>query len=148
MLRVLLKRSPYLTMASACVHIGAVATLFPLQLPLAAKLAIGVALGLSLAHSIRRFAWLGSPGSIVGLELTDREHGSIQFAQGVWCEGRVLPTTYVTPMLTVVNVRVNGLRTVRHAIIVQDNIDADDFRKLRVMLRWAYPKDAAIAAPM
>src|SRR3977135_3911542 len=103
MLRVLLKRSPYLTVASACVHIGAVATLFPLQLPLAAKLAIGVALGLSLAHSIRRFAWLGSPGSIVGLELTDREHGSIQFAQGVWCEGRVLPTTYVTPVLTVVN---------------------------------------------
>jgi toxin CptA len=146
MLRVLLKRSRYLTTVSMGVHIGAAATLIPLQIPLAAKLVMALALGLSLAHSLRRFAWLRSHRAIVGLELTDREHGSIQFAQGAWCEGRVLPTTYVTPVLTVVNVRVSGLRTLRHVIIVPDNIDADDFRKLRVMLRWAHPKDAAIAA--
>jgi toxin CptA len=146
MLRVLLKRSRYLTTVSMGVHIGAAATLIPLQLPLAARLAIALALGLSLAHSIWRFAWLRSHSSIVGLELTNREHGSIQFAQGAWCEARVLRTTYVTPVLTVVNVRVSGLRTLRHVIIVPDSIDADDFRKLRVMLRWAHPKDAGMAA--
>jgi toxin CptA len=147
MLRVLLRRSRYLTTVSMGVHIGAAATLIPLQLPLPAKLAIALALGLSLAHSVRRCASLSSPRSIVALELTDREHGSIQFARGAWCEARVLPTTYVTPVLTVVNVRVSGLRTLRHVIIVPDNIDADDFRKLRVILRWARPKNAAITEP-
>ena len=148
MLRVSLKRSRYLVAASACVHLAAIATLVPLQLPLTARLGIALAVTLSLAHSIRRFAWLRSPESIVAIELTDCEQGSMQSAAGLWCEGRVLPTTYVTPMLTVVNMRVNGSRRVRHALIVADNIDADDFRKLRVALRWAYPKNAGIAAPM
>jgi toxin CptA len=148
MLRVALKRSGYLITASACVHIGAVATLFPLHLPLAAKFGIALAVTLSLAQSIWRFALLRSPRSIVGIELTDCEHGSVQFAHGLWCEGRVLATSYVTPVLTVVNMRVNGSRRIRHAIIVADNIEADDFRKLRVILRWAYPKNAGIAAPM
>jgi toxin CptA len=146
MLRVSVKHSRYLVAACACVHIAAITTLFPLQLPLAAKLGIALALTLSLTHSVWRFALLASPESIVGIELTDSEHGSIQFAKGAWCDGRVLPTTYVTPMLTVINMRVNGSRRVRHAIIVADNMDADDFRKLRVVLRWAYPKDAGISA--
>src|SRR4051812_4307667 len=124
MLRVSLKRSRSLVAASACVHLSAVATLFPLQLPLTAKLGIALVLTLSLTQSIRRFAWLTSPESMVGIDLTDCEHGSMQSADGLWCEGRVLPTTYVTPVLTVVNMRMNGSR-VRHAIIVADNIDAD-----------------------
>jgi toxin CptA len=47
-----------------------------------------------------------------------------------------LGTTYVTPYLTVLNLRGHGERGARHVTLLPDSLHAEDFRKLRVWLRW------------
>jgi hypothetical protein len=38
------------------------------------------------------------------------------------------------------NLRVEGSRFAQHVLLVRDNLDPEDFRKIRVLLRWARPK--------
>ena len=138
MLRTVLRRSRILTAAFACAHLIAGFALVPLDVPLAAKLLTSVAIVASLIHAVRRYAWLRSRTAIVALELKDRETANVQFKVGTWHEARVLGTSYVSPLLTVVNVRVKGGRFAKHVLIVRDNVDPDDFRQLRVILRWSH----------
>jgi hypothetical protein len=43
-------------------------------------------------------------------------------------------------MLTVINLREAEHKLAQHVIIVPHNIDPEDFRKLRVILRWSRPR--------
>lgn len=140
MARATLKRSRYLTAALGCAHLSAFATLIPLELALQSKLLLSLAIVASLAHSLWRFAFLRSPRSVIALELKDRETAIVQQGDETWHEGKVLGTSYVSPLLTVVNLRLDGHRLTRHIVVVPDNIDPEEFRKLRVTLRWSYPK--------
>jgi len=45
-------------------------------------------------------------------------------------------STFVSPHMTVVNLRPHGLLRTRRVILVPDNIDLGDFRRLRTWLRW------------
>jgi hypothetical protein len=36
------------------------------------------------------------------------------------------------------NLNANGERLARHVVILPDAINSEDFRKLRVLLRWKY----------
>jgi toxin CptA len=140
MLRVTLQSSRYLTAALASVHLAAALTLIPLELGLHAKAALAVAIAASLAHCLWRYSLLKSRLSVIAIELTDRENAAVQFTDGLWREARVLGTSYVSPLLTVINLRLPAHRFARHSIVVPDNIDPDDFRRLRVILRWSHPK--------
>jgi hypothetical protein len=64
---------------------------------------------------------------------------TVQTNDGVWRGGRVLGTSYVSPRLTVINLRQAEHKLAQHVIIVPHNIDREDFRKLRVILRWSRP---------
>ena len=55
-------------------------------------------------------------------------------------QARVLGTSYVSPRLSVINLRLDGRMFARHMLIVSDNADAECFRRLRVLLRWGYRK--------
>ena len=145
MVHAALRPSRYLGAVLTCVHICASAILLPLELGAEAKLILAVAIAVSLAHSVWRYALLKSRGAVVSIALSDRASGSVQLKDGSWRSARILGTTYVSPLLTVVNVRMAGHRTARHVVIVPDNIDPEDFRKLRVILKWAYPKQSAKA---
>ena len=143
MLRVSLKRSYYLSSVLVLAHLAAAATLIPVELAPEAKFALVLAVAVSLVHAFRRYAFLLSRHSIVAIELKDRESAAAQLKSGVWCAARVLGSSYVSPLLTVLNLRIDGCRLARHALIVPDNVTADDFRRLRVILRWAYVKSKA-----
>jgi toxin CptA len=146
MLRVTLQSSRYLTAALASVHLAAAVTLIPLELGLDAKAALAVAIVASVAYTLWRYTLLRSRLSVLAIELTDRESATVQFTDGSWRDARVLGTSYVSPLLTVINLRLPAHRFALHSIIVPDNIDPDDFRRLRVILRWSYPKQQAPAA--
>jgi toxin CptA len=56
---------------------------------------------------------------------------------GIWRSGRVSYGCFVAPWLTVVRWRPHGARFDRAVVVLPDMIRDDDFRRLRVLLRWA-----------
>jgi hypothetical protein len=140
MVRASLKPSRFLAAVLASVHSAAGASLIPLDIAPGIKLAIAAAIMLSFAHALWRYVLLKSRRSIVAIELADCENVAVQTKDGVWRSGRVLGTSYISAMLTVINLREAEHKLAQHVIIVPHNIDPEDFRKLRVILRWSRPR--------
>jgi toxin CptA len=134
-LRIPVIPSMQLAVALVAVHLGAAALLWIVPLALPAQALLTLALAASLAYLLARDALLRAPRSIVALEIRD-EAVSLQVRNGEWMEGEVLGSSYVSPLLTVVNFRPRERWRVRHLILVPDNAHPDDFRRLRIWLRW------------
>jgi toxin CptA len=135
-LKIELKASRMLTAVLAFAHITVAALLLAsgLEAVLAAPL-----MALLLAggwRSIRHSARLMSSSCIVALEVTSDSRLSARMRNGRWMACEVLGTTFVASRLTLLNLRERGSNTVRHVVVAPDGIDDDDFRKLRVWLRW------------
>lgn len=94
------------------------------------------ALAASLAFYLRREGLRLAPESIVALSLHPDCRCAFQTRSGARHEATLLGSSFVAPYLTVLNLRPsNGLPT-RHVVILPDGVDAERFRKLRVLLRW------------
>lgn len=141
MVRVTLKPSRQLAIALTGAHLGAAATLFPLDIFLWTKLGFAMVVAISLAATIRRHALLASRTAVVAVELHELDRAVLQTRNGLWHDARLLETTYVSPFLSVLNLRITGRLVPRHMLIVKDNVDPEDFRRLRAWLRWGYRKE-------
>lgn len=91
---------------------------------------------LSAACTIRRHAWRRGRGAVTALHFTDREQLRIRMHDGGWRAGRVLGSSTVGVLCTVLNIRLADRRFPLHTVIMSDSIDREDFRRLRVWLRW------------
>jgi toxin CptA len=140
MLRVQFKPSRYIAAVLTAAHAVAAATMLPLDLPIAGKLALVVLVVASLAHAILQHALLWSRRALTALELRDKGEVAVQTRDGEWHDARILGTSYVSPTLSAINLRVADARLARHILIVPDNCDPEQFRRLRVYLRWGYKK--------
>ena len=145
MVRAKLRRSRYLAAAFTVVHAATAATIAPLDVAIEVKLFIALAIVVSLGHVLHRHALLMSSASVRELEVHDREHASIRSKDGRWRDAQILGTTYVSPLMTVINLRMGKWKWTRHVIVVGDNMDAEDFRQVRVILRWCHAKHREIA---
>lgn len=142
MLCISLKPSAYLAGVLVGVHIAAAVILLPLDIPHLAKLGLAILVAASLVHSLGRHALLRGRMALIGLELRRKgAPASVQTRDGAWHEAWVLDTTYVSPLLTVLNLRLHGHKYARHILIAPDSTGHDDFRRLRVCLRWGYRND-------
>ena len=108
----------------------------PLDVPLEIKLALAAAIAAGLVHALWRYASLRSPCALVALELRDGREAHVQARDGQWHHARILGTSYVSPGLTVLNLKIDGCLLARHLVIAPDMLDSEDFRALRVILRW------------
>lgn len=61
---------------------------------------------------------------------------AVQDALGDWSNGRLSEGSFVAPWLTVIRWRPAGARFDRAVPILPDMLSPDDFRRLRVLLRW------------
>jgi toxin CptA len=138
--RVRLRPSPSLIALLCGMHTLAAAVLVPIQLPLPAKLALLVAIAASLARGILRHGMLRSACAIKAVEARDCARAAILTADGTWREVDILSTSYVSGSIAVLNLREAGRRLARHVVLVPDNVDAEEFRQLRVVLRWSRPE--------
>lgn len=88
------------------------------------------------AYSFNKYAWLRMPQSITALEVGSR--GKFRCFAGAhdWRDAEVLGSSFVTPWLTVLNLRLPGKRLAQHVVVLPDAVDSDAFRHLRVWLRW------------
>jgi hypothetical protein len=139
MVRASLDRSPRIAIALAIGHITGAVAVVPLEVAAALKAALVLAIVASLVHSICRHALLFTKNAVLTVEVRDQETAALQARDGKWRDARILATSYVTAALTVLNLRVAGERLPRHVLLVRDNVDEQEFRRVRVLLRWPRP---------
>lgn len=125
---------------------AAVAGLLPL-LPLPAWALSGMVLLLTAnaAHAVAHHALRRGRRAVTALDFSDREQVHVGWRDGSWRTGRILGTSTVGATLTVLNIALAGRRLPLHVVVPGDSLAADDFRRLRVWLRWG-PRNAGDAA--
>ena len=143
MVRARLTPSRQLALVFVFAHLATAATLLPLDIESGLRLLLNAAILASLAHSVWRHALLRGSHSSVEIEIANRGAGAVRDRNGEWHEVDILGTSYVTPWLTVLNVRLRLSGRPRHILLVPDSIGADDFRHVRVLLKWARPNSEA-----
>ncbi|MGE5321192.1 MAG: protein YgfX [Hyphomicrobiaceae bacterium] len=133
---IVLRRSPTLALLIALVHGGGLACLPAVALVVWIKLALAAAVGVSLVLSLRRVALLCAPNAIVELGLGS--DGTLQYVQqnGQGGHAVVLADSAVHALMTVVRLQAEGERWARSVVVLPDSTDGEQFRRLRVWLRW------------
>lgn len=141
MQRISVGPSVLIAVAVSFVHLAAAGVLWLAPIPVLGKAVVTTAIALSLIYFMARDAALHAQGSIVALALGDRGEIACQTRSGEWIQCDLLGSSYVSPRMTIVILRARGWLLARRVILVPDNVDADDFRRLRTWLRW---KGAAV----
>lgn len=118
------------------VHFFAAALLWLVPLPVAGKAMITLGIALSLVYILARDVALHAANAIIALEIGEDDAVSYQTRAGDWVDCELLRSSYVSQRLTIVNLQPQGRRQTRHVILVPDNVDPRDFRRLRMWLRW------------
>ena len=131
-------------------HLAVIILLWPLMLPSSAKLGGTILLIISLVFYLRRHALLRSPNSVSSLEVTDEMVCRLNTREGDRIAYTLLGSSFVAPYLTVLDLK--PLKTdkrdksrrrlnkhfSRSVVILPDGINPEEFRQLRVLLRWKW----------
>lgn len=127
--------SRYLVILLTGTHGSAAAILLFLELPWGWRYVLLAAVLLSSLYYLLRDAWLCLPSSCTGLLLG--ETGAVLIRRdGRHLPCQILPTSVVTPWLTVLNALPESARFKRDVILLPDSLSAESFRRLRVWLKW------------
>jgi len=143
MLHLTIRRSGSLLWLLILAHAGATMLLWPLEMPAWGKLAIVLAVIASLVFFLSHVALLRTPDAVLAVEIKDGGEITVLTRRGEWCECRLSGDSFVSAWLTIMVLAQDNRRTARYVVITPDNIDAKDFRRLRVWLRWAAQRSAA-----
>jgi toxin CptA len=143
--RISVAPSVLIAFAISAVHVPAAAILWVLPLPVVVQAVLTMACAISLIFFMARDAALHAPGSIIGLELKESGDIACQTRNGDWVDCELLGSTFVSPQMTIINVRPRRWPRSRTVILVPDNVDPRDFRRLRIWLRWKGGEDSPSA---
>lgn len=85
------------------------------------------------------------PWSCVALKINTKNQLQLVRKNGQLLDVTVQPNSVVTPYLTVLNSRLKDATFVhrlldQHLVIFPDAVNANDYRQLRVWLRWGYAR--------
>ncbi|MGH8750890.1 MAG: protein YgfX [Burkholderiales bacterium] len=137
-MNIALKPSKHLLLLLIATHAAAVIIIWLVQLPGWLQAAATLVLCLSLFFYSKRYAMLSALNSIIGIEIREERVCIIQTRDGKYLDCIILPTSTVYSWLTVLNLMQRDERVLRHVVIFPDAIATEDFRQLRVWLRWKY----------
>jgi toxin CptA len=104
-----------------------------------AALLLGAALSVSLWRNLRLHCWRTAPDAVTACTLEPDWRARLLLARGESVSGRLMPSTFGSPLLAVLNVRTDRSRWRRSVVLAWDSLPADEFRRLRVWLRWRAP---------
>lgn len=131
-----IKPSAALAVALCVAHAAAIGVIWLAPVPVWVSAVVTLAIAVSLIHALAREAALQSAGAIVALEITELGRIAFKTRGGEWQDCELLGSSYVSPWLTILNLKSRGAR-VRHVVLVPGNIEPQQFRRLRTWLRWA-----------
>ena len=133
--RIELRPSRVLAVVCTVAHIAAIALLTFAGIEMWLWFIMAAAIAVSCIATVRT-ALLIPPRSTSAIEITGDDIFSVQTRSAQWLECEVLDSTYVASFLTVINLREKSAGKRRHVVLCPDGVDPEDFRKLRVWLRW------------
>jgi hypothetical protein len=125
--------------ALICVASLATATLvawLPVGAAVRAPLVIGT--GVHAIVVLRRCATRSSPRAIVGIEIAVDRTVRMTERSGERMEGVLRADSYVSAWVTTVVMRPEGRHLLRSTVVLPDMLAAEDFRRLRLMLRLGH----------
>ena len=125
-----------LAIALCAAHLVAAGLLWLVPVPALVKGTVTLAIAISLVYFLARDAALHAANAIVALELKSGGGISFRTRDGSWVDSELSDSSYVSPNLTIVVLRPRGAGRTRRAIILPDSVDARDFRRLRMWMRW------------
>ena len=141
-LKIRLRPSWSLAAFLALAHGAAVAVLLLVPIPWWLQWASAACVVLGLFVVVHRQALLLGAESIVAIEIGSDNTFSGQSRRGKWTEYAVLGNSYVAPYLTVINLQHTRSHAKKRMTILPDSLNAGDFRKLRVWLKWKEDAEA------
>jgi toxin CptA len=109
---------------------------------------VSAAIAISLVFHVRRDALQLSGNAVIALVLQDDGRCELALANGCIITGSIEGTTFVTALLTVINVRPPGPARPRAAILLPDCAPAQDLRQVRVWLRYRVRPDMPASGPL
>jgi toxin CptA len=136
LLKISLAPSARLVQVLCAAHLSAACLIIISGVPIALSAAATAALGVSLGFYLRRMALLRSPQSVVAMEIGDDGKIAFQTRDGRWRAASLRQSCFVSPWLTIVNLNPENARWSRNVVIMPDSLREDEFRQLRVWLRW------------
>ena len=123
-------------MAIATLAIASFASCLTLSWPIECYVALALALAGWALHRIRLHAIRTSPRSVDEILLSSDAVIVVRRRDGRLVAGHVRASTFVHPWFTSIVWRPDGARFSRTLPLTADMMDIDDFRRLRVMLRY------------
>ncbi|WP_394807390.1 protein YgfX [Nitrosomonas sp.] len=132
------KHSYRLATILSLAHLATAGLLWLLELHLGIKTIVTVVLVLSLIYYLRQDALLTANDAVVVLVLSDEMQCTLTTRSDELIVCSILGSTFVAPYLTVLNLQPVGKFFTCSVVILPDSIDAEEFRQLRVWLRWKW----------
>jgi toxin CptA len=125
--------------------LGALAIVMLLAFSWQIKLLLSSMIIASAIYALLCHGLLLLPWSYVALKINMKNQLQLKRKNGQVLEVTAQPNSVVTPYLTVLNSCVKDATFMhrlldQHLIIFPDAVNADDYRQLRVWLRWAYAR--------
>jgi hypothetical protein len=105
--------------------------------PAALRILAATWIACAALHAVHGVALLRGRRGVRVLHLTREGEIEVRDATGVWRSGTVRAGSFVAPWLTVIRWRGARERFDRSIVVVPDMLAEEDFRRLRVCLRWA-----------
>jgi hypothetical protein len=132
-------------LAVVAIHGATFVLLCALPLATSGLAAAGVVIAASAALCCRAYAWRAGRHAIAAIRLHDNRTMELEQRSGNRVACRVLDSTVAGPWLTVIHACPVGERPLpwrmRTVLIVPDMLGAEEFRKLRVLLRLGREDD-------
>jgi toxin CptA len=127
-------------------HAVAISIVVIVAIPPGVKLLALAALGVSAVYYVR-VALLIHGSSIVALEIAFDDTLSVHTRTGDALACEVQGSSYVNAFLAVINLTTYNPNRHKHVVVLPDSIDPEQFRKLRVWLRWKprKPEQSSVA---
>ena len=120
--------SKWLLACTLALHLLAGLAVFIADLAWLARFAVLLALGVSVVWIL----WLRR-----SINLRCEMDGTLLVCKGDgWKAAALLPGAVVSPLMIVLRIRMESRRVAQSFIILTDSLEAEDFRRLRVWLRW------------
>jgi hypothetical protein len=127
-------RCAALLVSGACVSTAALLAWLPL--PFVLRCVGVIAVGGYAVWLLRRWAIRSSRRAIAHMEIGIDHRVALIDVEGKRVEGDVCVDSYVSAVLTTIVVRTSDSRFARTIAILPDMLPTDDFRQLRVLLRF------------
>ena len=133
-----IKPSLQLVILLSLAHFAVAGLLWTLTLTLSIKAMGTFVLIISLIYYLKQDALLTANNAVVAFALSDEMRCALTTRSGESIACSILGSTFVAPYLTVLNLKPVEKLFTRSVVILPDSMDAEEFRQLRVWLRWRW----------